>query len=98
MVLGRIGEKRTFYFSGFFGGRARGRGEDSGPGRSVRGEKLEEAIWTDVSAWLAEPRRLEEEYQRRLNLAEENNDTSDRHKLQALPHRVRRQISKWIDA
>ena len=68
------------------------------PSRSVRGEKLEEAIWTDVSALLAEPRRLEEEYQRRLHLEEENNDASDRHKLQALTHRVRRQISKWIDA
>lgn len=66
--------------------------------RSVRGEKLEAAIWADVSSLLAEPRRIEEEYERRLEIGNETNATPDRRKLQMLTSRVRRQISKLIDA
>jgi site-specific DNA recombinase len=69
------------------------------PSRSLRGEKLEEAIWADVSALLAEPRRIEEEYQRRLSIGEESADASaSQRQLQMQTARVRRQISKLIDA
>lgn len=66
--------------------------------RSVRGEPLEAAVWADVSALLAEPHRIEEEYRRRLSLEDETNVAPDRRKLQRLTSRVQRQISKLIDA
>lgn len=66
--------------------------------RSVRGEGLEAAVWADVSALLAEPRRVEEEYQRRLNLEAEGHGGPDRRRLETLTSRAQRQISKLIDA
>jgi site-specific DNA recombinase len=69
------------------------------PSRSLRGAQLEEAIWADVSALLAEPRRIEEDYQRRLNIGEESADApASQRQLQMQAARVRRQISKLIDA
>jgi site-specific DNA recombinase len=66
--------------------------------RSVRGEPLEAAVWADVSALLAEPHRIEEEYHRRLSFGDETNGAPDRRKRQMLISRVQRQISKLIDA
>ena len=66
--------------------------------QSLRGEKLEAAIWADVSALLAEPQRIEEEYQRRLNIGNEAKEPPSQHKLQMQTSRVQRQISKLIDA
>jgi len=65
--------------------------------QSLRGEKLEEAIWMDVSALLTEPQRIAEEYERRLNTAS-NDNRSDYRQLQLQITRVQRQISKLIDA
>lgn len=66
--------------------------------RSLRGNKLEAAIWEDVSALLAEPQRIAEEYQRRLNIGNETKESPNQHKLQMQMSRVQRQISKLIDA
>ena len=66
--------------------------------RSLRGEKLEAAIWADVSALLAEPKRLEQEYERRLNIGNEAKEAPSQRKLQMQTSRVQRQISKLIDA
>ena len=66
--------------------------------QSLRGEKLEAAIWADVSALLAEPHRIEEEYKRRLNIGNEAKDAPCQRKLQMQMSRVQRQISKLIDA
>jgi site-specific DNA recombinase len=66
--------------------------------QSLRGEKLEAAIWADVSALLAEPNRIEEEYERRLNLGTEPKVAPSQRKLQMQTSRVQRQISKLIDA
>jgi site-specific DNA recombinase len=66
--------------------------------QSLRGEKLEKAIWTDVSALLAEPRRIAEEYERRLEVGNEAKESSSQRKLQMQVRRVQRQISKLIDA
>src|SRR5262249_48895897 len=66
--------------------------------QSLRGEKLEAAIWADVSALLAEPHRIEQEYQRRLNSGQEAEEAPNQCKLQLRTSRVRRQISKLIDA
>jgi site-specific DNA recombinase len=64
---------------------------------SVRGEALEAAVWADVSALLAEPQRIEEEYRRRLSMGDLPNQAGDG-KLPMLVSRVQRQISKLIDA
>jgi site-specific DNA recombinase len=66
--------------------------------QSLRGENLEAAIWADVSALLAEPKRIEEEYERRLIIGNETKDALSQRKLQTQTSRVRRQISKLIDA
>jgi site-specific DNA recombinase len=66
--------------------------------RSVRGETLEAALWADVSALLAEPQRIEQEYQRRLSLGDRTDASPDWRKRQMLTSRVQRQISKLIDA
>jgi site-specific DNA recombinase len=66
--------------------------------QSLRGEKLEAAIWADVSAFLAEPHRIEEEYERRLDIGKETNVAPSQRKLQMHTNRVQRQISKLIDA
>jgi site-specific DNA recombinase len=69
------------------------------PSRSMRGSKLEEAIWADVSALLAEPHRIEAEYERRLNMGKESRGAStNQRKLKMQTARVQRQISKLIDA
>lgn len=66
--------------------------------QSLRGEKLEAAIWADVSALLAEPHRIEEEYERRLSIGNEVQETPNQRKLQMQTSRMQRQISKLIDA
>lgn len=66
--------------------------------QSLRGEKLEAAIWADVSALLAEPQRIEEEYERRLNIGNGPKEAPNQRKLQMQTSRVQRQISKLIDA
>jgi site-specific DNA recombinase len=66
--------------------------------QSLRGEKLEEAIWADVSALLAEPNRIKEEYERRLDLGAGPKMTPNQRKLQMQTTRVQSQISKLIDA
>ena len=65
---------------------------------SVRGEPLEAAVWADVSALLAEPQRIEDEYRRRLALSDPASQTGERGKVPVLVARVQRQISKLIDA
>jgi site-specific DNA recombinase len=66
--------------------------------RSIPGAKLEEAIWSDVSALLAEPHRIEVEYERRLNMGRDSKDAPNQRKLQMQTSRVQRPISKLIDA
>jgi site-specific DNA recombinase len=66
--------------------------------QSLRGERLEAALWADVSGLLAEPRRIEEAYQRRLNIDNAAKEPSSEHKLQMQISRVQRQVSKLIDA
>jgi site-specific DNA recombinase len=64
---------------------------------SIRGDALETAVWADVSALLAQPHRLEEEYHRRLSMGDAPSQAADG-KLPMLVNRAQRQISKLIDA
>jgi len=66
--------------------------------QSLRGEKLEEAIWADVTSLLAEPQRVAEEYARRLNTVSNADAAPNHRQLQLQTSRVQRQISKLIDA
>lgn len=66
--------------------------------QSLRGERLEAAIWADVSALLAEPHRIEEEYERRLSMGTEATVAPSQRKVQMQTSRVQRQINKLIDA
>jgi site-specific DNA recombinase len=64
----------------------------------LRGKSLEGAIWSDVSALLAEPKRIADEYERRLNLGNDPKEAPSPRKLSMQTSRVQRQISKLIDA
>lgn len=66
--------------------------------RSLRGNNLQAAIWADVSALLTEPKRIAEEYERRLNVDDDPTKAPSNRKLQMPTNRVPRQISKLIDA
>ena len=66
--------------------------------RSLHGKNLEGAIWTDVSALLVEPKRIAEEYERRLSIGSDPKEAPSQRKLQMQTSRVQRQISKLIDA
>ena len=66
--------------------------------RSIRGESLEEAVWNDVRSLLAHPQRIEDEYQRRLNLSAERAKSPDSEKLSRQANQARRQIARLIDA
>jgi site-specific DNA recombinase len=63
---------------------------------SVRGDLLEEAVWNDVKALLADPQRVQEEYQRRL--APGTSRRVKMHDPQTAIRHVQRQISRLIDA
>ncbi|MCJ7544417.1 MAG: recombinase family protein [Phycisphaerae bacterium] len=65
---------------------------------SVRGDLLEEAVWNDVKALLADPQRVWEEYQRRLAPGTGQQAGSKPRDPQAMVRHVQRQIGRLIDA
>jgi site-specific DNA recombinase len=65
--------------------------------RSIGGEELEAAVWEDVRKLLAEPRRIEQEYERRLQCNDPADQTPDAHSLQGQLNKTQRQISRLID-
>ena len=65
---------------------------------SVRGDMLEEAVWNDVKALLANPQRVREEYQRRLAPNTGPQAGSKARDPQATVRHVQRQIGRLIDA
>jgi site-specific DNA recombinase len=66
--------------------------------KSIRGEALEQAVWNDVRDLLADPNRIEAEYQRRLNLSAQKGKSLDDQKLAKHANQTRRQITRLIDA
>ncbi len=63
--------------------------------RSVRADRLEEAVWRDVCALLREPERLAREYERRLAPPQRNQSVDS---LKTLIQKVKRGIGRLIDA
>lgn len=62
-----------------------------------RTDRLDEAVWNDVAALLADPERLRQEYQRRLQRGR-NQSTRASEALDKLLAKVRRGIARLIDA
>jgi site-specific DNA recombinase len=62
----------------------------------VRTDMLDELVWNEVCALLAEPQRLEQEYQRRLNAPSQDNE--DLLTTQAQLSKVRQGIARLIDS
>lgn len=65
--------------------------------RSVHGENLEVAVWSDVRQLLSEPGRIEKEYERRMNLGTDGSESSERKRLQTMISSAQRRIGKLID-
>ena len=66
--------------------------------RQVRTDMIEEAVWSDVSALLNEPERIEREYERRLKDDGKQAHPSSDQQLAAIIQRVQRGIARLIDA
>ena len=66
--------------------------------RQVRQDLLDEAVWNDVRSFLADPARVEQELHRRLNAADQDQRRQADHKLGAQIDKVRRGITRLIDA
>ena len=65
--------------------------------KPVRSDMLEEAVWRDVCSLLSDPRRIEQEWQRRL--APEQNDVWDTsEQVRTMVDKVSRGISRLIDS
>jgi site-specific DNA recombinase len=62
----------------------------------VRTDMLDELVWNEVCALLAEPQRLEQEYQRRLNAPSQENE--ELVTTQAQLSKVRQGIARLIDS
>lgn len=65
--------------------------------KQCRTDQLDKAVWTDVCALLADPQRVHEEYQRRLQ-GQRKNTSRPEEQVQRLLAQVRRGITRLIDA
>ncbi len=64
--------------------------------KQVRTDLLEEAVWEDLSSLLKNPKRVAEEYERRLRRTDK--DGADFHELTSLIQKVKLAIARLIDA
>ena len=65
--------------------------------RSVRSDKLEQAVWAEVQAVLKDPARLADEYRRRISEAQTGGGVrEDIHTLDGQIARLRRGIARLI--
>jgi len=65
--------------------------------KQCRTDELDKAVWTDVCALLADPQRVHQEYQRRLQGRRKKTSRPEEHVLRLLAQ-VRRGITRLIDA
>jgi site-specific DNA recombinase len=74
-------------------------GQASCDNRSVRSDKLEQAVWAEVQAVLKDPARLADEYRRRISEAQTGGGVrEDIHTLDGQIARLRRGIARLIDS
>jgi len=63
----------------------------------VRSDRLEEAVWQDVCSLLSDPKRIEQEYRRRLTSRKKGVRWDSLEPLQARVRKTRRGIARLID-
>jgi len=97
-MCGRLTPRANIYYRCSGNQTRRGPGVRGCRNPSVRADRLEEAVWHDVCNLLADPHRLEEEYQRRLHLDKEAAGNPDDRRRKTQVNQVRRQIARLIDA
>ena len=66
--------------------------------KQVRTDLLDEAVWEDVCSLLKDPRRVEQEYQRRLTTRKKGAAWNSIEQLRALSQKVKRGIARLVDA
>jgi len=66
--------------------------------RPVRTDLLEQAVWQDVCSLLSDPKRIEQEYQRRLTARKKGVGWNDIEHLQSRIKKTQRGIARLIDA
>lgn len=66
--------------------------------RQVRSDLLEQAVWEDVCSLLSDPKRIEQEYRRRLTARKEGVGWDDIEHLQSRINKTQRGIARLIDA
>ena len=66
--------------------------------RTVRCAVLEAAVWSDVCQWLEDPRKIEEEYQRRLRGQGAAESSASSRSLEGRIRHVQRTMARLIDA
>ena len=66
--------------------------------RQVRTDLLEQAVWEDVCSLLSDPKRIEQEYQRRLTTRSKGVGWDGSEHLQSRIKKTRRGIARLIDA
>jgi site-specific DNA recombinase len=66
--------------------------------KQVRTDLLEEAVWEDVCSLLSDPKRIEDEYHRRLKPSKKQKDWSNFEQLEARISKVKRGIARLLDA
>ncbi len=72
-------------------------GERICPNRQVRTDRLETAVWTEVTALLQNPQRLLAEYERRLTAASTGSECAASAAVAAQIQRVRQGIGRLLD-
>jgi site-specific DNA recombinase len=65
--------------------------------RGLRADRLEEAVWQDVRALLAQPQKIEEEYQRRLDEQPGRRAARGIEPLTRVIEKVKRSIARLVD-
>ena len=64
----------------------------------VRVDLLDDAVWTDVSAFLAEPKRIEHEFRRRLAGSQRNNAPDEVEELRKIIAKRKLGLDRLLDA
>lgn len=91
-------EQRYGYYRCIGNDRHRGDGQRLCHMPTVPLEELESAVWNDVFELLADPQRIDAEYQRRLRELEDATTSKPGQELENLRQHVQRIIARLIDA
>ena len=98
-VSGGNGKKRSYAYYRCIGTEARRFGDERLCGnRQIRTDLLDQAVWQDVCKLLSDPKRIEQEYRRRLTGRRKGVGWDSLERLQARIRKTQRGIARLIDA